>query len=112
MYRLKVHGVETSWQLLNLNHDLYKTSIEGPGAFTTLHWRASEVAKALAAVESDVCKVIDLRITEITVWEACRSHRDVCQACQYGEECHDGDKLEQYVQEAGPEKTYRSIEDP
>lgn len=94
MYRVKVQGIETDWSILVLDQKLYYACIEAPSAQTALHWRGCEVGQALAKIESDICKVVDLKVTEITIQEAYETHLKVCEKCISGEEdCYSRKKL-------------------
>lgn len=86
-YRLRVHDVETDWKTLVLGGELYTHCVTGPGPLTALHWHMGEVFRTLEKLESDVCKVIDFCLYEVTRAEAVRFHVETCPVCQSHEVC-------------------------
>lgn len=101
-YRVRVHDVDSDWQTLMLNTWLYFVFLNGPDILTTLHWRRSEIMQAFRNIESDICKIIDMRLTEVTILEAYTTHQELCPHCKKcgmgsvkpdGEHCHPGKRL-------------------
>jgi hypothetical protein len=62
--------------------ELYGASIQGPDLLTTIHWRMSDISKAIDKLTSEATALYEFRVVEVSPAEAMEDHNRICDTCR------------------------------